>query len=231
MLRPGFDGFAALYCPVREAFTIALEGPVRYAGSCLRLERVGHLLGHDLATLRELVPGAETASALALEPSGDLLITEATAPELGRALDALLRGRLRARAEALRERDVAAPDADEVAPPLFTRFLDDLEPERIADMARGVGLSERQFRRETWRLFGLAPKAIQRVVRLQRALGELAEGAPPRADFHDDAHRVRELRALTGRTPGEIRRLAEKYNTDRSRRPRLRVRRPPPRSP
>jgi len=43
-----------------------------------------------------------------------------------------------------------------------------------------------------------------------------------RVDYHDDAHRIRELRALTGWTPGEIRRMAENYDTARRRPPRLR---------
>ena len=90
----------------------------------------------------------------------------------------------------------------------------------MAALAHRAGVSERQFRRETRRLFGLSPKKIQRIVRLQRAIGELIDGRLSTTDYHDDSHRIRELRALTGWTPGEIRHLAETYN----------ARRPSPRS-
>lgn len=208
VLCPGLGDFAALYPPVERPFTIALDGPVRYVGSCLRLERLERLCGLDAEALRTLPPGVETVRALALGSLVARLRGTREPSAISGLLDAWLR--VRAREPARAGTDANARTLD---PSVFVRFLDTLEPERVADIARRAGVSERQLRRETRRLFGLAPKRIQRVARLQRAIDELVEGTPSVADYHDDAHRIRELRALTGWTPGEIRRMAERYNT------------------
>lgn len=210
VLCPGTGGFAALYFPVDEAFTIPLEGPIRYIGTCLRLERLGSVLGREPDALRRLAPGSDTVLALALEPLLERLRDGAEPAAVARHLDDFLR-------TSSREASGSDDDGREDAASPLERFLDTLESGRVAETARHLGVSERQLRRETHRLFGLAPKKIQRVVRLQRAIAELIDGAPPTADYHDDSHRIRELRALTGWTPGEIRRLAETYNTDRRR--------------
>lgn len=76
----------------------------------------------------------------------------------------------------------------------------------VAEVARGVGLSERQLHRRSLELFGYGPKTLARVLRLQRALrvadsggvpGPLAEIAAE-AGYADQAHFAREVRALAG---------------------------------
>lgn len=208
VLCPTLEDFAALYHPVDRAFALTLEGPIRYVGTCLRLERFGALFAREPEALRALAPGAETVDVLALEPLIERLGESADVGQIGLAFDEFLRARVRYGA-----RNTAARTDATLS--LFERFLDAIEPEHVADIARSVGISERQLRRETHRLFGLAPKKIQRIVRSQRAIGELVGDAPSGIDYHDDSHRIRELRALTGCTPGEIRRLAGKYNTRR----------------
>ena len=210
VLCPAPEDFAALYFPVERAFTITLEGPISYVGTCLRLGRLGDLFTLGADELRALSPGNDTIEALELGPLIGRLGQSEDHALIGRCLDEFVRSRGRRARERRGEGGGAASGID---PSLFERFLDALEPGRVAELARQVGVSERQLRRETHRLFGLAPKKIQRIVRLQRAIAELVDDAPPIADYHDDSHRIRELRALTGWTPGEIRRLAEKYNT------------------
>ena len=63
-------------------------------------------------------------------------------------------------------------------------------------------------------LLGLGPKRVQRVLRLQAALAELltSDEATEQDLYFDDSHRIRELKRLTGFTPGQIRRMAETYN-------------------
>ena len=81
-------------------------------------------------------------------------------------------------------------------------------------MAAQVGLSERQFRRVINDLTGLTPKQVHRILRMQQALWALLHpNSPlPSSEFYDDSHHIRELKSLTGLTPGEIRRMAEIYN-------------------
>jgi len=93
-------------------------------------------------------------------------------------------------------------------------LLEHIEPVSIQSIAANAGLSERQFRRITSDLFGFSPKKIQRIMRLQTALQALFDTDITLLSDHyyDDSHRIKELKSLTGMTPGEIRQMAEKYN-------------------
>ena len=97
--------------------------------------------------------------------------------------------------------------------------MDVVDTGSVRAMAAHVGLSERQFRRVMRDQLGLSPKQLHRVVRLQQSLREVldAAGTPWTAGFYDDSHRIRELKALTGLTPGQIQRMAEIYNQRQSR--------------
>jgi AraC-like DNA-binding protein len=80
---------------------------------------------------------------------------------------------------------------------------------RVADLARELGLSERQLLRRFDDAVGYGPKVLARVLRLQRllALGPeegLAEAALE-AGYADQAHMSAEVRKLTGLTPAALR--------------------------
>ena len=81
----------------------------------------------------------------------------------------------------------------------------------IREIAAGVGLSPRQFRRRFRAAVGLGPKELSRIQRIRAT----AIGVVRRADrewvdhalthgFSDQAHLVRELRAFFGTRPAEI---------------------------
>jgi transcriptional regulator GlxA family with amidase domain len=76
----------------------------------------------------------------------------------------------------------------------------------VADVARRVGLSERQLGRRFQERVGLSPKAFARVRRLQRAALLMKQGVAP-ADvatavgYADQPHFTREAGALAGITP------------------------------
>lgn len=80
---------------------------------------------------------------------------------------------------------------------------------RVREMAAAVGLSERQLRRRCLAAFGYGPKTLDRVLRLNRALDLARAGTPlaetaARTGYADQAHLTREVRALTGMTPGAL---------------------------
>ncbi len=81
----------------------------------------------------------------------------------------------------------------------------------IGALAREAELSHRRFVTLFERAVGLAPSEYRRIVRLQRSLDAVAEGARPLAavaaehGFADQAHLTREVRALTGLTPSAYR--------------------------
>lgn len=86
----------------------------------------------------------------------------------------------------------------------------------VAECAALAGLSERQFRRRFAQRHGVAPKAYQRLVRVDRLLRRL-HARPWEADpgplheegFADQAHAIRAFRAVTGMTPGAYQRLKQ----------------------
>ncbi|MFD7662245.1 helix-turn-helix domain-containing protein [Streptomyces sp. NPDC059788] len=79
----------------------------------------------------------------------------------------------------------------------------------VAEVARTVGIGERQLHRRCLEAFGYGPKTLARVLRLVRAL-ELARAHLPyaevaaRAGYADQAHLAREVKALAGAPLGVI---------------------------
>jgi len=76
--------------------------------------------------------------------------------------------------------------------------------------ALGLDLGHRQLARRVRRATGYAPKLLQRILRFQRALVGISEGAAlaviaHRAGFADQAHLTREVRALAATTPSALR--------------------------
>ncbi|WP_306328011.1 DUF6597 domain-containing transcriptional factor [Streptomyces venezuelae] len=115
------------------------------------------------------------------------------APDPAAALDALVR---------LRAADGPVPD------PLLKAVVAGLRAGRtVTGTADAVGLGVRQLHRRSLDAFGYGPKTLARILRLQRALALVLAGVPHaeaalRAGCVDQAHLVRETRALAGTTPG-----------------------------
>lgn len=80
----------------------------------------------------------------------------------------------------------------------------------VADVAGELGIAERHLRRLFLDHTGLSPKAVQRVGRFQRFVQAVDGGRTGFADlaaeagFADQAHLTREVRALSGVTPGAL---------------------------
>jgi AraC-like DNA-binding protein len=110
----------------------------------------------------------------------------------------------------------APPDAAVQA--AAVRLLD--PGQRVDQLAKALGFSERQLQRRFLAAVGYGPKTLQRVLRLRRFLttagpdgssdGRFERGfeglaaAAAAAGYADQAHLTRECRALTGLTPGQL---------------------------
>lgn len=148
---------------------------------------------------------------------------------LAARLDGLPDDRARARQlEAVVARLRSAP-VDEVALEVARRLAGAATaPTRaptVAELARTIGVSERQLRRRCTAAFGYGPATLARIARLHRFLQLARHDRGPRrhadlaacAGFSDEAHLGHEVRALLGRTPGEARRpeMSDRYKPTR----------------
>lgn len=80
----------------------------------------------------------------------------------------------------------------------------------VGAVADAVGYSPRQLHRRLLPVFGYGPQHLGRVLRLVRAVTDADSGrswsdVAQRAGFVDQAHLARDVRALTGVTPTELR--------------------------
>ena len=189
----------------QPAPVVALWGPkfrpgYGYARRHIRVHAIGlgplglrALTGAPADTLAERIvdlADVDAEGAAALGPRAD----DSAEGWRERAL-AWLKSRLR---NALREDPLAASLA----------LLSTSAGNAVAQAARACGLSERQFRRQVAAWHGCTPKTWHRIVRVDRMLRTLL-AAPWESDpstlfpipFADQAHAIREFRALTGVTP------------------------------
>jgi len=97
---------------------------------------------------------------------------------------------------------------------------------RVAGVASSVGFSERQMERVFLERVGISPKSFARVSRVQALVSVLGTqrdlswaGLAASLGYADQAHLVREVRALTGVTPGALlrERMSDSFNTDATR--------------
>ena len=97
--------------------------------------------------------------------------------------------------------------------PLATRAIAMLRHSRggarIRDVAAALGVGERRLERAFDRSVGISPKVFARVMRLRRAANRVTHAPKAtswtslafEAGYADQAHLIREFRALTGLTP------------------------------
>ena len=83
----------------------------------------------------------------------------------------------------------------------------------VTEIAQRSGFGERQMRRRFVAAVGYGPKTLQRILRMQRLLWLASRDAAPRrnlaglafaAGYADQPHMTREVRALTGASPGQL---------------------------
>jgi AraC-like DNA-binding protein len=81
----------------------------------------------------------------------------------------------------------------------------------VRDLERAVGLGARHLERRFRETVGVSPKLFSRVVRFRRALTLLRQPAPfswsrlaVEAGYYDQAHLIREVKALAGITPAGL---------------------------
>jgi len=209
VMSPEIRDFSILYLPSTEKFAIPLTGPTTYVGISFNAAAAARFFNLSLEAMSQCSPGEDTTNTLMVSEFVDGIQNLKHPEQLAPVLDNLAAARLLKK---------PLPTADR-----FKLNIDKALAAMQASVgARGMesvaehfGLSDRQFRRVMASLFGYGPKKVQRVMRLQAALNEILTTDAAKLDdgFFDEAHKIKELRALTGLTPGQLRKMAEIYNS------------------
>ncbi|WP_380283392.1 helix-turn-helix domain-containing protein [Kitasatospora purpeofusca] len=115
---------------------------------------------------------------------------------------------------ALRPRFEAAGPLSGLAVEAWRRLRDTYGGMTARELSDATGRGERRLQHVFRDHVGLPPQTLSRVLRFQRALNLARPGRLSLAEvaamsgYHDQAHMNRDFRALSGRTPGELRGLA-----------------------
>ncbi|GAA1414122.1 AraC family transcriptional regulator [Kitasatospora putterlickiae] len=124
---------------------------------------------------------------------------------------------------ALRPRLADAPPAVDLAVEAWRRLRDAHGGLTARDLAAATGRGERRIQHVFREHVGVPPQTLSRILRFQRALVLSGLGHLTLADvaatsgYHDQAHMNRDFRALSGRTPGELRDIADRLSAPASR--------------
>ncbi|MEU7900835.1 helix-turn-helix transcriptional regulator [Nonomuraea sp. NPDC049152] len=108
--------------------------------------------------------------------------------------------------EELTERLRATDPPDPAAPAIAGALR---EGSSVRQVARDLGLSERQLHRRSVSSFGYSPKVLQRIVRFQRALRLARSGVPlarvaVESGYTDQAHLSHDVKRLSGVSMGRL---------------------------
>ncbi|MFF2949843.1 helix-turn-helix domain-containing protein [Kitasatospora sp. NPDC057965] len=119
---------------------------------------------------------------------------------------------------ALAPRLAAAPPTPGLAVEAWQRLRDAHGGLSARELADATGRGERRIQLLFRDHVGVPPQTLARILRFQRALALSGLGRPSLTDvaamsgYHDQAHMNRDFRALSGRTPGELRGIAARLS-------------------
>jgi AraC-like DNA-binding protein len=194
------DGEPHVAGPATRAFVSTVAPGTVVVGARFRPGASAGVLGVDASALRDRhVPLRDVSPALARRISTAVADAESAAGKL-------------AAATSLVARHLAdAPPADGLIR-ATVEWLAAHPAGRVRELSRALHVSDRQLQRRLLSAVGYAPKTLHRILRFQRllALAHVA-GADAslsmlalRAEYADQAHMTRELRALAGRPPSAL---------------------------
>ncbi|MEV4345676.1 AraC family transcriptional regulator [Actinoplanes sp. NPDC049596] len=172
---------------------------------------VAALLGVPMGELAgETVPLADLIGARATELPGRLAAEPSWAARY-KLLDMLLGGVL-GPGRAFWAADVPRATGPDRAVMVAWRRLQRTGAPRIGEVAAELGVSRRNLERGFRRDVGLSPGSVARISRFQRVAGQFGRGmalsaAAADSGYADQAHLTREVRALAGVTPTQLRSL------------------------
>jgi len=227
----GGDGFSELERADRAQFRFQIRGSGEYHFA--KGHVVGGypvtIIGPTTAPVTAVASGPQTIFGWGMLPAGwGAFAGKDTAKLTDSAIDAreifgeavmIVHQRLSEAADFAAQREVGEKFAQDIyrdnsaAPFEFTAIVDSwlhrhIDPD-IDLLAAQTGLSARQLERTTRLYYGMPPKKLARKYRALRAAQALAHGdslddSGMALAFYDQSHLIREVKAFTGLTPGQL---------------------------
>ena len=209
VMSPDIANFSILYLPALEKFTVPLSGPITYIGISFRVATAGEFFNASNDVMNSCSPGVDTTQTLSVDALVNGVQKIKQPDQMASVLDALVASRL------TDQPTVSSATAKININKALAAMQAAVGARGMEAIAEHFGLSDRQFRRVMGSLFGYGPKKVQRVMRLQASLKEIfvADTLKMEDGFYDEAHKIKEIRALTGLTPGQIKKMSDIYNS------------------
>jgi AraC-like DNA-binding protein len=217
-------GGSLVHGPVKGRFSRTLAGRGRVVGARLRPGAFRVFSKRPAWQLVDAAVGFPEAFGVESGPLETAVLGQADERAMVAALEQFLRDRLQAQAHpaALDRGDRSdRSDRSELVDLIdridliVGRIARDRDVVRVEDLALGVALGRRTIERLFREYVGLSPKRVIRQYRLQIAADEAAKGQvvdwPRLANdlgYADQAHFIRDFRAILGTTPSEFARQA-----------------------
>lgn len=221
--RLGAGAYLARHRHARAYAALVLEGSYEEAGDHGRWRvSAGDLVVHSAFDAHHDRIASAGCALLNLPLPPDFPHAGAFHPDDPDELAYLARGHWAAAAAYLLARPLARVEPAQDWPDLLAANLRRAEPFAIRDWSRAAGLSAARASRGFRRVYGVSPKRYRLENRARRALRMIVSGTATLADiafrcgFADQPHLTRSVVALTGATPGRLRRSGGKSVQDRA---------------
>lgn len=117
---------------------------------------------------------------------------------------------LAARIEVVQKLLLSLPfTSDRLVARAIERLTAEQEPKSVAEVARELGISERQLERRFRERVGVSPKRMASLQRFERALSRLPAARSLAqlavdAGYYDQSHLIRDFRSHSGQAPGRL---------------------------
>ena len=208
VMSPQIADLSLLYLPASCTFSIPLSGPITYVGISFRAESAASFFSVSQTTIQSCLPGENATTTLHTQSLLDGIQGLSIPDQLAATMDSLATTKLS------NQHDSAITTHKLDIDKALAAMHESVGTSGMKSIAERFELSDRQFRRIMASLFGYGPKKVQRVMRLQSCLREIlvADTILFEDGYYDEAHKIKEIRALTGLTPGQIKRMSEIYN-------------------
>lgn len=194
--------FVAVYPSADALFHIPIEGPSIYFGVCIQPKAFPSLTGIEPKLVPQQALSKEQVGEWGFKPLIEGLGRCKTISQGIKGLESHF-------CHERKDLSKACIDSEIIL------NVEEVLTTSVTQLARKLNVSDRSLRRHCDAQFGFGPKKVATIIRFQNFVRAFLTDDPSVAGvdgYFDDAHRIKELKILTGLTPTQLRKLSDSYN-------------------